>query len=97
MKYFSVLLTKVVQYEVMVVADDEATARAKAECGPLERVKNKDGVYSVKETSASMSNFDVSVNQIDERLFNTKVYDPSEICQHCGTPFVWYDGCFYCT
>lgn len=97
MKYFSVLLTKVIQYEVVLVADNEIVAEAKATCGPLEKVKDKEGVYSVEETDASQAGFNVSIHEIDRRLFNVKTHDPSEICHSCGEPLNSYDGCFYCT
>ena len=94
MKYYSVLITKIVQHEVLLVANDEFEAKAKAVCDPFDKVKNKEGVYSVKESDVST---DVQVEEIDQRLFNTKVYDPSEICQTCGEPFWSYDGCVICT
>lgn len=73
MRYFSVLLTKVIQYEVVLMADDEIEAEAKATCGGLERVENKESVYSVKETDASQVNFTASVREIDYRMFDAKL------------------------
>ena len=97
MRYFSVILTKVIQYEVVLTADDEIEAKAKATCGGLERVKNKEGVYSVKETAASQVNFTALVREIDYRMLNTKTHSPSRLCHSCGEPFDTRDGCFYCT
>lgn len=97
MKYFSVILTRVIQHEVLVVADDEHAARAKAECGPIDKVEYKEGVYAVRETEETSTNPTVCVNELNEKEFNTKVYDPDQCCQYCGEPFVSYDGCFYCT
>jgi hypothetical protein len=76
MRYFSVILTKVVQYEVVLTADNEIKAKAKATCGGLERVENKEGVYSVRETGASQVNFTASVSEIDYHVFNSKTHDP---------------------
>jgi len=86
----------VVQYEVVLMADDEIEAEAKATCGGLEQVENKENVYSVKETDASQANFTVSVKEIDLRTFNAKTHDPSELCSSCGEPFDSDGRCFYC-
>lgn len=96
MRYFSVILTKVIQYEVLLTADDEIQAEAKAICGGLERVEKKESVYSVRETGASQANFMATVNEIDYRVFNAKMRDPSGLCCSCGKPFDSDGGCFYC-
>jgi hypothetical protein len=92
-----VILTKTVQYEVLLIADDEFQAKARATCGPFEKIIDKEGVYSVKATDQSMTNFNVQITELDVKRFNSKIYSPSEICQVCGEPFWTRDGCEVCT